>query len=211
MQPIAEIFEKNREHYLEQIAGLNFEDIKDKLGLTQTGDKYRLSFFGETYIVGKDGIRGEAENPPDYTAFIIIAKYLLLCPDMPGWNPGWCAFRDFKKISHFTNVNYFSSDTERGMAKAYAGKRDALVNVCEQCNGKPVNGEFAYDVVYEFQALPRISLLLLYNDGDEEFGAYGTVLFQGHAEDYLDPESLSVTSAYLVKRLQKQIKLKKEQ
>ena len=53
----------------------------------------------------------------------------------------------------------------------------------------------------EIDALPRLSLLLLFNDADEEFAANGTVLFQKHAEHYLDPESLAMTSAFLVRLL----------
>jgi len=58
----------------------------------------------------------------------------------------------------------------------------------------------------QLDALPRISLLLLYNDCDEEFPAQCTVLFQKHAEFYLDPESLVMTSAGLAKQLAQTIK-----
>ena len=51
----------------------------------------------------------------------------------------------------------------------------------------------------KFQALPRIVLLLLFNDGDEEFPAKCTVLFERHAEHYRDPESLAMTSTWLAR------------
>ena len=64
------------------------------------------------------------------------------------------------------------------------------------------NHEMAgYDLAMQFQALPMISLLLLFNDGDADFPAYTTVLFQRQAEFYLDPESLAMTSAVLARRL----------
>ena len=201
VQQKSDIFEKNQKHYDDQIAGLDFDAIRDTLGLLSYGTRYALPFFNQTYEVGKDGIRDDRGNRPDYMTHVILSKYLLLCPENPGRDTQWCAFREFKKTSHFTNVNYFSSDTERAMTKAFAGKRDAVINACERLNGISTPDTFTYDLVYRFDALPRISLLLLYNDGDEEFGAYGTVLFQRHAEDYLDPESLAVTSACLVKRL----------
>ena len=53
----------------------------------------------------------------------------------------------------------------------------------------------------QFQALPRIALLLSFNDGDEDFPPYSTVLFWRQAEYYLDPESLAMTSALLAKQL----------
>ena len=53
----------------------------------------------------------------------------------------------------------------------------------------------------QFQALPRIALLLSFNDGDEDFPPYSTVLFWRQAEYYLDPESLAMTSALLARQL----------
>jgi hypothetical protein len=55
----------------------------------------------------------------------------------------------------------------------------------------------------QFNAFPYISLLLLFNDGDDEFPARCSVLFQKQAEFYLDPESLSMTGALLTKNLKK--------
>ena len=199
--PISEIFDKNRNHYLDQIAKLDFDAIKDTLGLLSYREQYALSFFNQIYEVGKEGIRDADGNQPDYMAHVILSKYLLLCPENPSRDTQWCAFREFKKTSHFTNINYFSSDTERAMTRAFAGRRNHVIEACEILNGIPMPGAFTYDLVYRFEALPRISLLLLYNDGDEDFDAYGTVLFQRRAEDYLDPESLAGTSAFLVKRL----------
>jgi hypothetical protein len=52
-----------------------------------------------------------------------------------------------------------------------------------------------------FEALPRVSLLLLFNDRDDEFPAGCTVLFNRQAESYLDPESLAMTGGLLSRRL----------
>ena len=199
--PLSDVFDKNRIHYLEQLSTLDFEKERDTLGLLSYEGAYTVSFFNQTYRLGSDGIFDASGNVPDYMAFVIISKYLLLCPDSLAINTQWCAFREFKKMSHFTNVNFFASDTERAMTRAFAGRRNDVVKACDRLNGIPMPGEFTYDLVYRFDALPRISLLLLYNDGDKDFDAYGTVLFQRHAEEYLDPESLAVTSACLVKQL----------
>ena len=60
----------------------------------------------------------------------------------------------------------------------FSGKRDELVKACEKYHGYPGKKPFSYDVVMQFDALPRISLLLLFNDKDEEFPAECSVLFQ---------------------------------
>jgi hypothetical protein len=130
-----------------------------------------------------------------------MIKYLLLCPDQAYSDPEWVAFRDFKRTSHFTNVNFFSSDTERAIEKHFSGRLEELAKAGCLLGGVEHETDMTYDLSMHFQALPRISLLLLFNDGDDEFPAKCTVLFQRHAELYLDPESLAMTGAVLARSL----------
>lgn len=200
----SDIFKKNYEHYVAQLAQVDFSAAKEILGLKQEDDRFFLPFFGDDYMVSKNGIQDSSGNRPSYSVCVILSKYLTLCPDRIYLNTEWTAFRDFKRTSHFLNVNYFASDTEQAMASAFSGRLDNVFQAAGELDGKPENGLFQYDLVMQFKALPRISLLLLFNEGDEDFGANGTVLFQRQAEHYLDPESIAVTSAYLVKRLKEE-------
>ena len=45
----------------------------------------------------------------------------------------------------------------------------------------------SYDFAMEFRVLPKIEILLIFNDRDDEFPATCSVLFQKQAEDYLEP------------------------
>jgi hypothetical protein len=195
------IFQKNYETYRSRIGTVDFATVAPMLGLVPAGDRFRLEFLGRAYFVSPDGIEEESGKTPDYMIRVILAKYLILCPDHVYQNGAWCAFRDFKKESHFLNVNYFTSDTENVITGTFAGKIDTLARTCAQLGGERENDSFAYDLVVRFRALPRISLLLLFNERDDDFTAYSTVLFQKQAERYLDPESLAMTSAYLAYRL----------
>jgi hypothetical protein len=98
-------------------------------------------------------------------------------------------------------VNFFSSDTERAIEKHFSGRLEELVKAGRQLGGVDHETDMPYDLSVHFQALPRISLLLLFNDDDDEFPAKCTVLFQRHAELYLDPESLAMTGASLARSL----------
>jgi hypothetical protein len=139
---------------------------------------------------------------------VILSKYLLLCPDSLHDDTEWVSFKDFKKTSHFLNVNYFASDTEKPIVRHFSERPDELSLACEKFGGLPYDLEVSYDLMIRFDALPRISLLLLFNDKDEEFPAQCSVLFQKQAEYYLDPESLAMTSAFLAKSL---IRYKREE
>lgn len=195
------VFEKNYQAYSKRLAGVNLDAIKDRLGLIFENSKFFIPFFNRRYQVSTSGISDEQGNRPDYIAFIILAQYILLCPEAPHYDPRWAAFKDFKRTSHFTNVNYFASDTEQAIEKQFSGKKDALATAGKQIGGVPEEVTASYDVSMRFAALPRISLLMLFNDEDDEFPAKCSVLFQKHAEFYLDPESLAMTGAFLAKRL----------
>jgi hypothetical protein len=87
------------------------------------------------------------------------------------------------------------------LVKHFSGRLEALFNISEKLGGVPHEVETPYDLSMQFNVLPRISLLLLFNDSDEDFSAHCTVLFQKHAELYLDPESLAMSSAALASTL----------
>ena len=120
---------------------------------------------------------------------------------MPHYNTEWTAFRDFNKRSNFTNTNFFASDTEKPIAQKFSGQPDVLAEACKKSDRFSCEEKFSYDLIMQLNALPKISLLLLFNDKDEEFPAECSVLFQKQAEYYLDPESLAMTSAFLAKKL----------
>ncbi len=200
----SDVFEKNYQEYCAQMEKIDFRSIENELGIVHDGDKMFIPFFNNRYLVSNNRIVDESGNRPDYMISVILAKYILLCPDQPHYDKKWVSFKDFKKASHFTNVNYFSSDTERAIEKHFSGKLNELKKACEELDGSHREMEISYDLSMQFNALPRVSLLLLFNDSDEEFPAKCTVLFQKHAEYYLDPESLAMTSAGLAKNLKLQ-------
>lgn len=200
----SDAFEKNYQQYCAQLAKMEFGPIMERLGISNDGGRIYVPFFNHRYVVSNRGLMDEEGNEPDYMSFVILAQYILLCPDKSYHDEEWVSFKDFKRATHFTNVNYFSSDTEKAIEKHFSGRLNDLQKACEGLNGSRYAMGLSYDLSYEFSALPRIALLLLFNDGDEEFPAKCTVLFQKHAEYYLDPESLAMTAACLAKFLKRQ-------
>ena len=195
------VFEKNYEYYLEEIAKVDFSAVKDTLGGRMDGDRMVVPFFGGEYRVSRDGIADEAGQRPRYVVCVVLAKYILRCPVAAPAGNGWVSFKDFKTTSHFTNVNYFVSDTEQSIVKGFGGRLSELAEACRQTGGVLNEAGMPYDLSVRFEALPRVSLLLLFNDRDDEFPAGCTVLFNRHAEFYLDPESLAMTGGLLSRRL----------
>ena len=209
MQDTNPIFDEHYKDYCSRLASVNIEDVSERLGLVRNSKgQLLLPFFTERFLVSSEqGIKLLNGEQPGYQQLVIMARYLLNCPAQHHENNNWVAFKDFKKVSHFTNVNFFRSDTETAIAKDFSGHITELEKAGLALGGTPASEEYPYDLAMQFVALPRISLLLLFNDAEEDFPATCTVLFPQHAEWYLDPESLAVTSAYMARRLRNSSRL----
>lgn len=195
------IFETHYSDYCSQVAELDFKSLKETLGIQIQGENLVIPLLDQEYMVSKQGILDASGNRPNYRVCVVLFKYLLLCPDAPVLDAEWAALKDFRKMSQFTNLNVFRSDAENPIVSMFSGRRDALLDACRTLGGKPCEMDLTYDVAMEFAALPRIGVLLLFNDGDDEFPATSSLLYQRQTEHYLDPESLIMTGMEVTQRL----------
>ncbi len=197
----SEIFETHYKDYCHKISQTDLPSLAVTLGIEAHGDGVCIPFLNRHYQVSSKGIRDETGRRPAYSLCVILAQYILLCPDRILNDPQWVSFKDFKKDAQITNVNFFTSDTEKAVLRHFSDNVPRLTNASRKLGSTRHDIGVAYDVSMKFDILPRISLLLLYNDRDEEFPAQCSVLFQKHAEFYLDPESLAMTGAGLTRHL----------
>lgn len=197
----SKIFEEHYQDYCRQIASVDLASIKDRLKIQINDNIAQIPFFNQIYQVSGLGIFDTDNKKADYVTCVILSKYVLLCPNQLYLDADWCTFRDFKKESHFTNTNYFTSDTTQRIISHFSGRLNDLKTACRKINGADQQMDLAYNLSVSFTVLPRLSLLLLVNDADEDFPADCKVLFQKQGEYYLDPESLAMTSGFLSKKL----------
>ena len=64
--------------------------------------------------------------------------------------------------------------------------------------------EHIYEQTYKdylFDALPKIPMLLLFNDKDDEFPAQCSVLFENRAQKFLDMECLAMVGMHFFEYL----------
>jgi hypothetical protein len=199
----SEVFEQHYRDYCRQIGAIDPAAVCETLAIEREGQWLRVPFFGREYRVSGEGMADADNTLPGYMTCVILAKYILLCPDRPYRDERWVSLKDFKKDSNFTNINVFSSDVERALSKEFTGRMPALRRAVEELSGRSPEEAFPWDLAITFAVLPRISLLLLFNDRDEEFPSRCSVLFPAHAEYYLDPESLIMTGLSLARKLVK--------
>jgi hypothetical protein len=193
------VFEETYSNYLARIVELDFTKIAGRLGAEMSGDELIIPLFGNPHRISNQGLSDLSGNRPDFSVCVVLFKYLLLCPDDDPGEDDWVSFKDFKDAAPFAGafVNY----TEAPLANHFAGGLARLKAAARALNGQPPAADFPYDLCLQFPVLPKVPVLLLFNDADEEFAARCAVLFERRAEKYLDMECLAMVGMQLFERL----------
>ena len=193
------VFEETYTNYLAQIGGLDFNKIADRLGAEMVGEELIIPFFGKPFRISAAGISEPAGSRPNFSVCVVLFKYVLLCPDHDPVENDWVSFKDFRDSAPFAGafVNY----TEAPLAKYFSGCLKDLAAACRKIHGHQPAATFSYDLCMQFDALPKIPVLMLFNDADKEFVARCAVLFERRAENYLDMECLAMVGMQLFEYL----------
>ena len=195
------IFKKTYENYLMQIEKIDFNSIKKNLKVEVEKNKIIIPLFGKPYTVSGAGISDSAGKQPMLDICVILCKYILLCPEIPPKEKDWVSFRDLKDSGPLNN--YFVNDVELAIATYFSSKLGDIKNAGRILKGYSPEIEVSYDLSMQFNALPKVPVVMLFNDTDDEFSATCSVLFERRAENYLDPECLAMVGRYLFTYLKK--------
>jgi hypothetical protein len=124
-----------------------------------------------------------------------------MCPEYDPIEDDWVSFKDFKDAAPFAGsfINY----TEVPLAHHFAGNLTGLKKAARTLGGQSPDVAFPYDLSLQFAALPKVPLLMLFNDADAEFAARCAVLFERRAEKYLDMECLAMVGMQLFEWLKR--------
>lgn len=201
----SQVFEQTYEDYLSRIAGLDFNFIADTLGVKVDGDDVIIPFFGKPYRVSTKAITDPSGKQPHLSICVILCKYLLICPLIEPLGGNWMAFKDFKDAAPL--IQAFSNTVTRPIAETFSGRVAELKASGKKMGGYTPGEEFPYDLWLQFDALPKVPLLLLFNDQDDEFPAQCGVLFEKRTEKFLDMECLAMVGMLFFEYLKKESRL----
>lgn len=199
-----EVFEEIYKDYLTQIQGLDLKRVASRLGVEVDGDSVIVPFLGARYRISSREILDPAGKRPPHSVCVILAKYLLMCPDEEPSETQWVTYREFKDAAPF--VAGFHGHAERPIGEGFAGKMEELVDTAKKLGGERIETEVRADLSIRFQALPKVPILLLFNDQDEDFPAQCSILFERRAQRYLDMECLAMMGWLLASLLRAKAK-----
>jgi len=195
----AEVFEENYRLYLSRLAQIDLAARAGMLGGRMESGAAVISFFDRRYRVTAETITEADGAQAPYDVCVVMARHLLMCPKRLPTEDAWSAYRDFRDAGPLTV--FFADAVEGAIAEAFSGRCADLEKACRSLGGSPPLAALSYDVTMQIPALPRIPMLLLFNDKDEEFPPQCSVLFEARAERYLDAESLAILGSQLTQRL----------
>ena len=207
MQTEATVFDRTYRYYLKQIGKLRFESIAPRLGVKIEKNIFIIQLFNNEYNVSAEKITGPSGEKPAHDICVLLSKYLLLCPDEAPKNNDWVSFRDLKDSGPL--MKYFTIEVEGAIASNFSGKINDIRNASKILGGYPPVLDVEYDFAIQFEALPMIPVIMLFNDKDDDFPAKCSVLFERRVEKYLDAECVAMIGWQLSFRLLKALKYQK--
>ena len=167
------------------------------LGGSVEGDSARVPLFGEDCFVRSDGVFKEGRRLDTFGS-ILAVRYLLQAGTAEIRN-SWLPYRDLKNGAQF--ASYIKAHIEEKLALAFSGRPAVLKARLEALGGLAHTGEMRADLVFVVRPFPRVPVLCIFWDKDEEFAASFQFLFDASAPSYLDMESLAATLQYIYLRL----------
>ena len=178
---------------LNEIKDVNVPEIADNIGAVLDSDNIRIKFMGTEVCLGPSGFK----EVISVWARLLILIYIKQSGKAP-LQEKWINFRDLRGGS--IKAEAFHGECELEIAGLLETDPIALIDKLTSLGAEKADG-FSADHSFILQALPRIPLLILLWEADDEFGADCKVLLDPSAVDYLDIESLCYLGEELVRVL----------
>lgn len=184
------IYQRTTKEYLERIGKLDLRQVSMERGAVWGEEGVTVPLLGRFYRVTPTHILDSQGKEPDHAIRVVLCQYLLYENPNGSDSREWVSFKDFSDAAPLAEA--FRNNAEKAVADDFAKRQDALVSIAGRVSGVDAHMPWSYDLTLRFDALPRVPILLLFNDSDEDFAAQCIQLFQRCVEKYLDMESLAI-------------------
>ncbi len=193
------VFAETYQFYLEELCKIDITAKADLLGARAENGSLHIPLYDTEYLVSREAITDADGREINPGLQVLLSKYILTCPmELPPLSDRLVTYREFKDAGPL--ISYFTTNTNKIIETTFAGNISALRERCLLIGGE-IRTSQTYDLSVQFYALPRIPVLLNFNDRDELFAATASILYRASAEWFLDMECLSITGTLLAGKL----------
>ena len=203
-------------HLKSKITSVDFGLLSQRIGAVwsaDTPDQLTFNYLGCSILLGRDEVVMDGEQLVDPRDQILLYNYVAF-----GGNAGGAGERSAEARlpadtwvgmeslpNSIAKIRTLATYCEARLAEQFAGRIDALPQVCEKIGAKTAQDEQAQsaDFAAILPVLPQVPLYLLLWDQDLEdgFEARVKILFDQYVMDFLDVESLVFAAERMADRL----------
>lgn len=158
----------------------------------------RLLVFGEPVVVestGFDVVDGRTGEPAPINTQALLLYHLCTTDGAP-LTGRWISFRELPDGGFYHQA--FQGYTGNRIAAVMGNDLEKLQLAAERLGGQ---AQEHGDASWRFAALPRVPLLLVYWEGDDEFPPTARILFDASAGHHLPTDACALLGSALTQRL----------
>ena len=138
-----------------------------------------------------------AENGPMLNAMeLTLLLFYLATADGAPPTGQWISFSELPEGRFYNPA--FQGYTGQSLAQTFKNELPAFIQAANAAGGMP---QPLGDAAFAFQALPRVPLLAVYWQGDEDFPASAQILLDASASHYLPTEAYAILGSALTRRV----------
>lgn len=169
----------------------------------QNSQMFKVPFLGNTYLVKYpegEVISQDSDTQVSLTNCILILHYLTTANGQAVEN-SWISFKELPDGAIYNDP--FTRRTIKPMLDTFSAKPENMILIGERMGGK--KGEFG-DISVILPVFPQVAITYVIWEGDEEFPASGTVLFDRSAKSYLPTEDYALLSSIIIWDMKSRLK-----
>ncbi len=187
----------------ERAASMALADLPERIGGRLAGDGpdhlLVLPYFSGFLHIDADGVRNADGTPLTRWEQVFIYNHMAQ-GGRAAPSGRWKAFQEIPNT--VSKIKSMRSHVEAPLAERFAGRLEALADAASALGGEDMACENpSADAAWRFQPLPRVPVMLLFWDREEEFDAKAGLLFDETVTEHLDIESILFLSERLVQLL----------
>jgi hypothetical protein len=192
-------FQEARDRARRELKLLDPTWIASRSGTTYSFSQrsFEVPWFGDEVAVSyPEGVVSRADGEKVGGIEELIILHYLVNADGIAVKGRWVSYRDLPGARYHEPAFY--ADAEGPLSLGLEGRLEALSSWAKS---HARHEDLPGDVAAAWDVLPRVPLLLIFNEKDEEFPASARILFDITASNYLPTEDLSVLAEIAVSRL----------
>ena len=175
------------------------EDIARRAGLALRDGTLALTLLGANYTIGWPELAiafPDGKPCPEETE-ILILDYLVRSDGSPPTDK-WIGFQELPDGAFYRSA--FQGYSGEQLVRDLGADIDRFRHAAASTGGAPLA---LGDAAFAFRVLPNVPLSVVWWDGDDEFAATATVLFDRVAGVYLPTDGLAILGRMLCRSLAK--------